>query len=650
MNIELNPRFSFEAFVAGPSNQLAVSAARSVAQQPGSAYNPLFVYAPSGLGKTHLLHAIGLAARQLQSNLAVEYLTLEEFVEAFHAAVAQGQGEAFRNRFESVGLVLLDDVQFLSQRLETQSELLRFVTRQLESGRQIVLASDRPPSEIDHLDERLISRFAGGLVVDIGTPEYETRITILRRKAQDRGVTFGTDVLDVAAELGGRNVRELMGYLNKLVAYQAVNDTPISPEAARAVLTGGTAPVATAPAAAPTPPAAPDEFESFLSSVGSALTQQMEAWRKRLHEAAAFWDGQGYRPGRIVQLVEQDTPVGADAAVRQFEADVEQLKALQAEMTELDPTRAGDAVFYDPDRLPEARAMVTAARDGLGPPLGPSAAWAFAGFISAETNRLALTSAQAVAEAPGAVYNPLIVVGPTGTGKTHLLHAIGHALSAHRHALVACLSTQDFMDELVQAMDKDRVDQWRSRYRRASAFLLDDAHLLAGKQRTQEELFHLFNSFVDQGKQLVFTLHAVPRETEGLDDRLVSRFEGGLIADLGLPERELRLAIVQRELQQRTGAVDDSLAAYLADRHAGSLRSVIGMVQRVLEAAETQEQPADVAFARGVLEGQQLRPRRTSIGMRTSGIVVSPSGGVKSREKVIWRWPDVGERILEDFA
>ena len=241
-------------------------------------------------------------------------------------------------------------------------------------------------------------------------------------------------------------------------------------------------------------------------------------------------------------------------------------------------------------------------------------------------------------------------MGPTGTGKTHLLHAVGHALSAQPNALVACLSTQDFIDELVQAIDKDRVDQWRSRYRRASAFLLDDAHLLAGKQRTQEELFNLFNTYMDQGKQLVFTLNQVPREVDGLDDRLVSRFEGGLIADLSAPDRDLRLAVVKRELQQRAPEADENLAVYLGDRPAGSLRSVIGMVQRVAEAADTQQQALDVAFARGVLEGQQYRPRRSSIGMRTSGIVVSPSGGLKSGEKVIWRWPEPTERIIEDLG
>ena len=153
-------------------------------------------------------------------------------------------------------------------------------------------------------------------------------------------------------------------------------------------------------------------------------------------------------------------------------------------MASLEPGRAGDAVFHDPDRVADAEAMVRQARDGLGPPPGPSASWAFDDFVQAQCNELALTAARAVAEQPGIQYNPLVISGPTGVGKTHLLHSIGHALSTGADALVACLSAQDFLDELVEAIERDRIEAWRSRYRRATALLLDDVQLLAGKSRT----------------------------------------------------------------------------------------------------------------------------------------------------------------------
>ena len=190
MTTTLNPKFTFETFVVGASNRLAVTAARTVSENPGSAYNPLFIYSGSGLGKTHLLMATGAQAKKLAPGLNIEYLTLDEYVEAFHAAVAAGQGDAFRRRFQNVDVLLVDDVQFLTGRAEMQAELLRLTEARQAEGRQIVLTCDRPPAEIAALDERLISRFSGGLVVDMGVPDYETRVAILRRRRKSGGRAF----------------------------------------------------------------------------------------------------------------------------------------------------------------------------------------------------------------------------------------------------------------------------------------------------------------------------------------------------------------------------------------------------------------------------------------------------------------------------
>src|SRR6267378_3910179 len=265
MTSTLNPRFTFETFVVGAANRLAVTAGRTVAENPGSAYNPLFIYSGSGLGKTHLLMAIGHSAKALAPQLNIEYLTLDEYVEAFHAAIAAGQGDAFRRRFQNVDALLVDDVQFLTNRKEMQAELLRLTEALQQAGHQIVLASDRPPAEIADLDERLISRFSGGLVVDMGIPDYETRVAILRRKAEERGSKFQPGVLETVAKIDFPNVRELMGALNRLIAFQAVNDTPINAEAAGKVL--GIPAAAGSPAAAPPAAASADEFSQFLTDV-----------------------------------------------------------------------------------------------------------------------------------------------------------------------------------------------------------------------------------------------------------------------------------------------------------------------------------------------------------------------------------------------
>ncbi|HKG95944.1 MAG TPA: DnaA/Hda family protein, partial [Gemmatimonadaceae bacterium] len=186
MQTPLDGRQRFENYVVGSANRLAVAAARAVAESPGAAYNPLFIYSGSGLGKTHLLLAIGHHARQLEPNLSVEYATLDDFFDRLHAAVAAGQGDAFKQRYQHVDLLLLDDVQFLTGRRETQSELMRLFNALQGSGRQIVMTSDRPPAEIPDVDDRLVHRMAGGLVVDVGPPDYETRVAILRSKCEER--------------------------------------------------------------------------------------------------------------------------------------------------------------------------------------------------------------------------------------------------------------------------------------------------------------------------------------------------------------------------------------------------------------------------------------------------------------------------------
>src|SRR2546426_3325929 len=248
MTSALNPRFSFETFVVGAANRLAVTAGHTVAESPGAAYNPLFIYSGSGLGKTHLLMAVGHAAKKAAPKLNIEYLTLDEYVEAFHASVAAGQGDAFRRRFQNVDVLLVDDVQFLTNRKEMQSELLRLTEALQTAGRQIVLTGDRPPPQIADLDERLISRLSGGLVVDIGVPDYETRVAILRRKSEERGVRFDPGVFETVAGAEFANVRELMGALNRLVAFQAVNEASVTPETAKRIL--GLSPAAAPVAAA----------------------------------------------------------------------------------------------------------------------------------------------------------------------------------------------------------------------------------------------------------------------------------------------------------------------------------------------------------------------------------------------------------------
>jgi chromosomal replication initiator protein len=641
----LNPLYRFDTLVVGAANRLAFTAAKAVAESPGTVYNPLFIYARPGLGKTHLLMGIGHAARAINPRLTAEYLTLDEFVESFHAAVAAGQGEAYRRRFSDVDLLLVDDVQFLTHRREMQAELLRLSDALQTTNRQIVLTSDRPPAEIEALDERLIRRFAGGLVIDIAAPDYETRVAILRRKADERRASFGEGVLEAVGSLVIDNVRELLGALNRLVAFQAVSDTPLQPAQARA-LAGGAELVAEQPPKTGNA-ARVDEFSDFLSEVSATVAQQVDSWRTKVAAAILRWEGEGFSTARLEVLLQQEMTADPEQVLRQFESDVRQLQALHAEASELAPSLAGSSAFRDPEDIAGAEAVTQRAREGAHPPPAPLPIWRLDDLFESPGNRMALQAARAVAGEPARRYNPLVIVGASGVGKTHLLHALGNALATRLKGPVGCLSAHEFTGELIEAIDRDAVPAWRARYRGVAAFLLDDVHLVAQKDRTQDELFVLFNFLIESGRQMVFTSAVPLAEMKAVEGRLRTRLEGGLVVDLPAPEREVRQQVVERSLQAKVGTVDPELAAYVGSRTVESIRAVHGLLQRILNAAEAQGSPPTVTLAREVLEGSQPKlPRKSST--RSSG-VVAPAGGIKSREKIVWDWPDVGDRIVEEW-
>jgi chromosomal replication initiator protein len=645
--VDLNPRFRFESFVIGAGNRLAATAARTVAESPGTAYNPLFIYSKSGLGKTHLLQAIGFLALERQAELRVEYLTLEEFVERYHAAIAAGQVEAFRRSVQETDLLLLDDVQFLADHREMQSELLRLTEALQAEGRQIVLACDRPPAEIADLDERLISRLSGGLLVDIGAPDFETRLAILHRKAEERGATLPPPVLETVAQLVVSSVRELIGMLNRLIAFQAVSDAPITAEAARALLTGevpGAPPPAGEPAAAPD---AADEFSAFVSVVRHTVSETIESWRSRIGEAVLRWQGEGYRTRRLEQLLLSEVLPDVAAELADFTSRVEELRGLADMVAAFDPAAAGNACFHDPDLLEEARAFTERVKEGVAPPPPPSRALTFDEYVTGTANDAAVRAARAVAAEPGQKFNPLFIVGASGTGKTHLLHALGNALLAARpDAVIACVSAQAFTDELVAALDGGRVAWWLRRYRRADALLLDDVQLLAGRERTQDELFNLFNVFADADKQLGFTADHVPAQLVGLAPRLTTRFEGGLVVELAAPDRLMRAEMLRRLLASHQVAAGDDVIEYLAARPADSARAVQGLVNRALSRMDASSESLTVPTARLAVEGRS--PRTSQIQALSAPIPAGLDAVMSSHEKMVWDWPNVAERLVEE--
>jgi chromosomal replication initiator protein len=235
----LNPKYNFEQFVIGPSNRLAHAAALSVAELPAQAYNPLFLYGPPGLGKTHLLHSIGNYVQAFGGGLEVRYTTVEAFTNEFVSSLGGGPSgkEAFKHRFRGVDVLLIDDIQFLERKAHTEQELFHTFNALYETGSQLVITSDRTPADLAQLEERLRERFQSGLVTDIGRPDYATRLAILRKRAVHDHLEIDDDhALALIATTVTTNVRALEGALIRVVAYASLTGQRLTTALAQEVI------------------------------------------------------------------------------------------------------------------------------------------------------------------------------------------------------------------------------------------------------------------------------------------------------------------------------------------------------------------------------------------------------------------------------
>jgi chromosomal replication initiator protein len=234
----LNPKYTFENFVIGPSNRLGHAAALAVSENPGQAYNPLFIHSSSGMGKTHLLQATCRRLLEAKPDTALAYISCEDFQNLFFSAVQAGQLEAFRSRFRCAEVIVVDDIHFLANRERTQEEFFHTFNALYNAARQIILSSDCPPREIPQIQDRLVSRFKWGLVAEIEPPTFETRLEIVRVKTQLRGFQLPSDVMEFIAHRSDCSIRELEGTVLKIVGYASLLGAPVDLGLAREVLEG----------------------------------------------------------------------------------------------------------------------------------------------------------------------------------------------------------------------------------------------------------------------------------------------------------------------------------------------------------------------------------------------------------------------------
>lgn len=341
-----DPSCSFDTFVVGPENRMAAAAARRAAESPGTSYNPLFLYGAAGVGKSHLLKAVGDLALSVRPDLPVVFRTAGGMVDDLSTAVAEGAVAAWRDEFLDAGVVLLDDVQGLGGRGRTQEELLSLWDDLLRNGAQVVLAADRSPVEIAELNEELRARLTGGLTVDVGIPEAATRRAIAERWARAAHLSLAPDVLDALAALPFDGVESLHRAVERVGEEGRNRGSALSAAEAGALL---------APAAA-----VQDEFSAFLFDIASTVEELVEAapWRRVLAEAILRWEGEGIRTRRLEEALEADSAPDVAALTDTFAADVARLRQVEAEIGALDADAARSPLLRDPDRLREVEALL----------------------------------------------------------------------------------------------------------------------------------------------------------------------------------------------------------------------------------------------------------------------------------------------------
>jgi len=232
----LSPKYTFNSFIVGKGNELAHAAAQAVAERPGEAYNPLYIYGGVGLGKTHLLQAVGHAMLKAQPNLKILYVSSEKFTNEFISAVKEGHAKEFKNRYRGVDLLLVDDIQFIGGKEGTQEEFFHTFNELHQQGKQVVLTSDRPPKAIPSLEDRLRSRFEWGMIADVSAPDMETRVAILQTKCQEKKFDLEPGLAQLIAQSIQSNIRELEGALNKIIVYHQLKNSKPTKDSVRTVL------------------------------------------------------------------------------------------------------------------------------------------------------------------------------------------------------------------------------------------------------------------------------------------------------------------------------------------------------------------------------------------------------------------------------
>jgi hypothetical protein len=355
--VTIDPGLTFDTFVVGGENRLAWEAARTAAESPGSAYNPLFMYSATGLGKTHLLIAVANRSKELHPDARIVYTPVEELLrELAGAGVSESE-------YRNADVLLIDDLQFLGHHSESHQMLFHLLDHLLLAGKQVSLACDRPPLELGELDDRLLSRFSGGLVVDIGRPVLETRRAILELRLGSIGASLRPEVIEAIARLAIENVRQLKGALNRVLAAQrAENREILADEVDRLLVDVVSDP--DLPWLAEGEGKTEIEFKDFLTDVSSAVEEALGSpeWREVIARSILKYEAEGYSTKRLEDFLEGDEVGDADSLVDAYERDVATLREIEAELSRFSGAKPSQRAFRDPDRIGALRELLSQVR------------------------------------------------------------------------------------------------------------------------------------------------------------------------------------------------------------------------------------------------------------------------------------------------
>ena len=654
---DLDPRFTFDSFIVGPENRLAAAAARRVADAPGTSYNPLFIYSSSGLGKSHILNGIAHYSARVHPGYGVVYVTVESFLNELTQAVQAGSEDELRQRYEELHILLLDDVQFFTGQNEAQEMLLRLLDGMSKSGGQVVLASDRPPAEIDGLDKRLLTRFSGGLIVDIGLPEYETKVAILRKKAEERDQTLEPGVAEALAKHPFSSVRQLAGALNTVLAIQELEGRQVAEDEIEE-LAGLEEPEEAPAEGSIAGQQLLDEFGSFMEelshSVAHKVEREEEPWRRLLRETAETFEKEGFSGTRLRRILETDTPPEDPQEVAdQFRRDIARLRQVEKSLaTAGNPwPEAAVGVLKDPERLDEADSLLASvlervrpfSRLGEGPLLFD---------LESSYEPVVIRAAGKLIAEERPEYNPLYVWSGNRTGPLALLAATARSFrEEHKLANIAVISAAEFAEDYIRALSEGVAGAWRERWWDVDLLILYHAELISGTERAKDEFFHLFEASKRTGTKIMIAADRAPSGIEDIDERLRTRFEMGLVVEApgqGLPQGAgvLNLEEAPPEYIQD----DDLWAGFMRPKVAeGALppeeEVEVGPVltpaaDKSVTAPAAAETPAEKAKTPEV-ETVEAAQAEVAEPIATAS-VWNPS-----KENVVWDWTAVDERIVE---